>query len=64
MTFEFPLRARCIEGNSFWRRGEEVRVLRIIGAGMCAVETDRCEAISKASRFKPIIRRVAGSVRT
>lgn len=53
MTFDFPLRARCIEPSSFFRRGEEVTVLRLIGADMIEIEPNY---ITKASRFKPIIR--------
>jgi hypothetical protein len=61
---EFPARARCIEGSSFFRKGDEVRVLRMLGAHQVVIDNGAFGAIASAHRFKPIVRRIAGNVRT
>jgi hypothetical protein len=56
VTFEFPLRARCIWPDSFFRIGEEVKVLRMFGPLKCVVEGETCQVIVRADHFKPVVR--------
>jgi hypothetical protein len=64
MKAEFPMRVRCVEGNHFFRRGDEYTALRTLGVNLCVIDYPNSHGlVANRSRFKPIVRRVAGSVR-